>query len=135
MSTTVTDGGWTAHFGIPTILYGPGSLEEAHSVDDCSSDASIFSSTLCASSKLPGPYKIVGIPKCAVQPMITLRNKIVYKNKGNGHERPLPILYVISLENDEYVSLKKRSAQPSGMPVVSKRRANWMKRIRRSLKK
>ena len=33
MSTTVTDGGWT-HFGIPTILYGPGSLEEAHSVDE-----------------------------------------------------------------------------------------------------
>ncbi|WP_204193462.1 RNA degradosome polyphosphate kinase [Staphylococcus sp. GDY8P47P] len=30
--------------------------------------------------------------------------------------------------------LKKRSAQPSGMPVVSKRRANWMNRIRRSLK-
>ena len=22
------------HFGIPTILYGPGSLEEAHSVDE-----------------------------------------------------------------------------------------------------
>ena len=36
MSTTVTDGGWTAHFGIPTILYGPGSLEEAHSVDELS---------------------------------------------------------------------------------------------------
>ena len=34
MSTTVTDGGWTAHFDIPTILYGPGSLEEAHSVDE-----------------------------------------------------------------------------------------------------
>ena len=34
MSTTVTDGGWIAHFGIPTILYGPGSLEEAHSVDE-----------------------------------------------------------------------------------------------------
>ncbi|MCE4954040.1 RNA degradosome polyphosphate kinase [Staphylococcus haemolyticus] len=31
--------------------------------------------------------------------------------------------------------LKNRSAQPSGMPVVSKRRANWMNRIRRSLKK
>lgn len=31
--------------------------------------------------------------------------------------------------------LKKRSAQPSGMPVVSKRRANWMNCIRRSLKK
>ena len=24
----------TAHFDIPTILYGPGSLEEAHSVDE-----------------------------------------------------------------------------------------------------
>jgi acetylornithine deacetylase/succinyl-diaminopimelate desuccinylase-like protein len=34
LSTTVTDGGWTAYFGIPTILYGPGSLEEAHSVDE-----------------------------------------------------------------------------------------------------
>lgn len=34
MSTTVTDGGWVAHFDIPTILYGPGSLEEAHSVDE-----------------------------------------------------------------------------------------------------
>lgn len=34
MSTTVTDGGWISHFDIPTILYGPGSLEEAHSVDE-----------------------------------------------------------------------------------------------------
>ncbi|WP_213606129.1 acetylornithine deacetylase [Staphylococcus capitis] len=34
ISTTVTDGGWIAHFDIPTILYGPGSLEEAHSVDE-----------------------------------------------------------------------------------------------------
>jgi formylaminopyrimidine deformylase len=34
MSTTVTDGGWIAHFDIPTILYGPGSLEEAHSVNE-----------------------------------------------------------------------------------------------------
>lgn len=34
MSTTVTDGGWIAHFDIPTILYGTGSLEEAHSVDE-----------------------------------------------------------------------------------------------------
>ena len=33
MSTTVTDGGWIAHFDIPTILYGPGSLEE-ESVDE-----------------------------------------------------------------------------------------------------
>ncbi|MGO3725422.1 M20/M25/M40 family metallo-hydrolase, partial [Staphylococcus carnosus] len=34
MTTTVTDGGWLADFGIPTILYGPGSLTEAHSVDE-----------------------------------------------------------------------------------------------------
>nr|WP_263314707.1 acetylornithine deacetylase [Mammaliicoccus sp. Marseille-Q6498] len=34
MSTTVTDGGWLNHFGIPTILYGPGELKEAHSVDE-----------------------------------------------------------------------------------------------------
>ena len=35
----------------------------------------------------------------------------------------------------KYGQEQKRSAQPSGMPVVSKRRANWMNRIRRSLKK
>ena len=34
MSTTVTDGGWLDDFGIPTILYGPGELTEAHSVDE-----------------------------------------------------------------------------------------------------
>lgn len=34
MSSTVTDGGWLAAFGIPTILYGPGQLSEAHSVDE-----------------------------------------------------------------------------------------------------
>ncbi|CAM3129714.1 acetylornithine deacetylase [Staphylococcus argensis] len=34
MSTTVTDGGWLEYFGIPTILYGPGDLTEAHSVDE-----------------------------------------------------------------------------------------------------
>ncbi len=34
MSSTVTDGGWLADFGIPTILYGPGQLSEAHSVDE-----------------------------------------------------------------------------------------------------
>ena len=32
-------------------------------------------------------------------------------------------------------NLKTFTNQPSGMPVVSKRRANWMNRIRRSLKK
>ncbi|AYU56064.1 acetylornithine deacetylase [Staphylococcus debuckii] len=34
MTTTVTDGGWLADAGVPTILYGPGSLTEAHSVDE-----------------------------------------------------------------------------------------------------
>ncbi|MFS0785499.1 acetylornithine deacetylase [Shouchella sp. 1P09AA] len=34
MSQTVTDGGWLASYGIPTILYGPGKLEHAHAVDE-----------------------------------------------------------------------------------------------------
>lgn len=34
MSTTVTDGGWIADFGIPTILYGPGELNEAHGTNE-----------------------------------------------------------------------------------------------------
>lgn len=34
MSTTVTDGGWTAHFGIPRYYMGQVVLEEAHSVDE-----------------------------------------------------------------------------------------------------
>ncbi|MGX0310694.1 formylaminopyrimidine deformylase [Staphylococcus epidermidis] len=46
MSTTVTDGGWTAHFGIPTILYGPGSLEEAHSVDEKIKELAQYSDVL-----------------------------------------------------------------------------------------
>ena len=91
MSTTVTDGGWTAHFGIPTILYGPGSLEEAHSVDEKieASELQTYSDVL---------YQFLN--HWYDHP----ENKIVYKNKGNGHERPMPILYVISLMNDEYDS-------------------------------
>ncbi|MBH9580597.1 acetylornithine deacetylase [Staphylococcus felis] len=34
ISTTVTDGGWTAYYGIPTILYGPGELNEAHGTNE-----------------------------------------------------------------------------------------------------
>ena len=34
ISTTVTDGGWLNYFDIPTILYGPGELKEAHSVNE-----------------------------------------------------------------------------------------------------
>lgn len=34
MSTTVTDGGWTANAGVPTILYGPGALNEAHGTNE-----------------------------------------------------------------------------------------------------
>ncbi|PAQ13044.1 acetylornithine deacetylase [Bacillaceae bacterium SAOS 7] len=34
VSPTVTDGGWLANAGIPTALYGPGDLENAHSVNE-----------------------------------------------------------------------------------------------------
>ncbi|MED4129652.1 acetylornithine deacetylase [Shouchella miscanthi] len=34
MSPTVTDGGWLAAYGIPTILYGPGKLAHAHAVNE-----------------------------------------------------------------------------------------------------
>ncbi|KGX87376.1 acetylornithine deacetylase [Pontibacillus litoralis] len=34
MSPTVTDGGWLAEAGIPTVLYGPGTLEQAHAVNE-----------------------------------------------------------------------------------------------------
>ncbi|WP_101842187.1 acetylornithine deacetylase [Halobacillus sp. Marseille-P3879] len=34
MSPTVTDGGWLGEAGIPTVLYGPGTLAEAHAVNE-----------------------------------------------------------------------------------------------------
>ena len=34
MSATVTDGGWFSDFNIPAVIYGPGTLEEAHSVNE-----------------------------------------------------------------------------------------------------
>ncbi|MFB5664399.1 M20/M25/M40 family metallo-hydrolase, partial [Alteribacillus sp. HJP-4] len=34
MSPTVTDGGWLAEAGIPTVLYGPGTLDQAHAVNE-----------------------------------------------------------------------------------------------------
>lgn len=34
MSKTVTDGGWFGQVGIPAAIYGPGTVEEAHSVDE-----------------------------------------------------------------------------------------------------
>jgi acetylornithine deacetylase/succinyl-diaminopimelate desuccinylase family protein len=34
MSPTVTDAGWLAQAGIPTVIYGPGSLGQAHAVDE-----------------------------------------------------------------------------------------------------
>lgn len=34
VSPTVTDGGWLADAGIPTVIYGPGDLENAHSVNE-----------------------------------------------------------------------------------------------------
>lgn len=35
MNPSVTDVGWLVHGGIPSVLYGPGCPEEAHSVDEC----------------------------------------------------------------------------------------------------
>ena len=34
MSATVTDGGWLGEAGIPTVIYGPGDLQNAHSVNE-----------------------------------------------------------------------------------------------------
>lgn len=34
MTSTVTDAGWLGKAGIPTVLYGPGSLEDAHAVNE-----------------------------------------------------------------------------------------------------
>jgi acetylornithine deacetylase/succinyl-diaminopimelate desuccinylase family protein len=34
MSPTVTDGGWFSEYNIPAVIYGPGTLEEAHSVNE-----------------------------------------------------------------------------------------------------
>ncbi|WP_139489017.1 acetylornithine deacetylase [Brevibacillus dissolubilis] len=34
MTTTVTDAGWLGRAGIPTVLFGPGKLEDAHAVDE-----------------------------------------------------------------------------------------------------
>ncbi|MBU8906773.1 acetylornithine deacetylase [Desertibacillus haloalkaliphilus] len=34
MSPTVTDGGWLAEAGIPTVIYGPGDLQNAHAVNE-----------------------------------------------------------------------------------------------------
>ncbi|MCI2948744.1 RNA degradosome polyphosphate kinase [Staphylococcus caledonicus] len=61
--------------------------------------------------------------------------------EGNYHYvennlSPLNSQVYLMREAVEYgQELKKQSAQPSGMPVVSKRKAGWVNRIRRSLKK
>jgi acetylornithine deacetylase len=34
MSTTVTDAGWLGRAGIPTAIFGPGKLEDAHAVNE-----------------------------------------------------------------------------------------------------
>lgn len=34
MSSTVTDGGWLGEAGIPTVIYGPGDLQNAHAVNE-----------------------------------------------------------------------------------------------------
>ncbi|MEK3885468.1 acetylornithine deacetylase [Paenibacillus sp. PL2-23] len=37
MSPTVTDAGWIARAGIPTVIYGPGELRQAHAVNESAS--------------------------------------------------------------------------------------------------
>ena len=34
MWPSVSDAGWLSSAGIPTVIYGPGSLEQAHAVDE-----------------------------------------------------------------------------------------------------
>ena len=34
MWPSVSDAGWLARGGIPTVIYGPGRLEQAHTVDE-----------------------------------------------------------------------------------------------------
>jgi acetylornithine deacetylase len=34
MSPTVTDAGWLGRAGIPTVIFGPGKLEDAHAVNE-----------------------------------------------------------------------------------------------------
>jgi formylaminopyrimidine deformylase len=34
MSTSVTDSGWLESAGIPTVIYGPGSINQAHTIDE-----------------------------------------------------------------------------------------------------
>jgi formylaminopyrimidine deformylase len=34
VSSTVTDGGWLGNAGVPSVIYGPGDLNNAHSVNE-----------------------------------------------------------------------------------------------------
>jgi acetylornithine deacetylase len=34
MWPSVSDAGWLASAGIPTVIYGPGALEQAHAIDE-----------------------------------------------------------------------------------------------------
>lgn len=34
MSATVTDAGWLGRAGIPTVIFGPGKLEDAHAINE-----------------------------------------------------------------------------------------------------
>lgn len=49
MSPTVTDGGWLGWAGIPAVIYGPGSLQEAHAINESvSTDDLLFYSKVLA---------------------------------------------------------------------------------------
>lgn len=42
MSTSVSDAGWLAARGIPTVVYGPGGWEQAHAIDECVATADLL---------------------------------------------------------------------------------------------
>ncbi|WP_280769188.1 acetylornithine deacetylase [Salipaludibacillus daqingensis] len=45
MSQTVTDGGWLGNAGIPTMIYGPGDLQNAHGINESVSIAQLIDFT------------------------------------------------------------------------------------------
>jgi acetylornithine deacetylase len=64
MSTTVTDAGWLGRAGIPTAIFGPGKLEDAHSVNekldigqllDFTKVIAIFIAEWCNTKNIGGP--------------------------------------------------------------------------------
>jgi formylaminopyrimidine deformylase len=67
MSETVTDAGWLGRAGIPTVIFGPGKLEDAHAVNekveiqqllDFTKILAVFMAKWCNTKKDEGKYEI-----------------------------------------------------------------------------